>query len=436
MTTTPRNIAELTNPRTPANPHAVADAIEASGDAARDFMADLRQQTRGEPDATIDTNAYTYNGDNANLPIPADQAAAASQAQDVGSLAAVRRGMEGLPNPEAAWQRFREHQMEAAGGRGSGHEVSPEMARMQAEVRQRIETDLRLAEEMHARVQELETAAAERLVEQGTMQPDSPGIQARAREEAAAGVRDQLVAELRNPQPNYQRVRELQSIIKMLETGAYVSPDAYADVVQHQQRMRDDPVVDDEAAAGSRRVYDAGPATTDLGSLVRSIRDSLGQLAAHLGPGHSTISQVKAIAKYCLRIDHARMAAGLEPHTTEIQNHFSTERLNPESTSPAMQAALRQMVVEWADGRGLGGRSFEEQAAAYISYRFNWAQHEAARMGQMSMTREAMGGSAAPATERLEAGPGTPIPEAAPRTGAGAGGAGGRRRGAVRTGRW
>ena len=383
-------------PPNPSDPAAMAAAIKRSGDAAREFTAALRKASGGEPDAVLDTNAYTYTGIEAQLPqgrAPASrgQEAAAARQMDVASLAEIHRSMERAYGPDAPaeWARFRREAIQRA--TPGGAEVGPEQARLQKQLADELKRQFKDAEEMSTRVSAAESSMqsvlARRTQGAGEAAPDRAALLAQAREQVAAARRNELIQALQKEPIDVVRVRRLQAELKLLEPGAYASGAAIADVVQYQQALKGAPTY----AKPGQEVIDVrtgervtiGRQVTDPRELAQGAASNLAQLAEHMrgrtGDLAELHDQLKAIAKYCSRIDHARMAAGLKGGVPEIESRYRTADTD--------EAARVAMVETWAKNAGLGGSSFAEQANAFIAAHYAWARDQAIGLRLISMTR-------------------------------------------------
>jgi hypothetical protein len=414
----PRDATQL---RTPEE---VARAVEQSGAAARRFNEVLRDMIGGEPDVVLDTNAYTFTGAEARLDVPAAQAETAARVMDATSLAEVRRGMDegrlvdvDLNDPaavetarqlaEADWERFRSQALERAALEPvEGAVVSPEQEARAAEHRSQLVDRFDAAQRIYDDVVAREQQTAERL-RTGERPPEGEALVARAREEAATELRSELLSELGRRPIDFEAVRNLQARIKLLEPGAYATPAAFADVVAHQQVLAG---AQHHARPGEMVTHPRTGVESRLGSEVRDPRllaqsagSSLGQLVAHLHGGLD--SRLKAIAKYCARIDHSRMATGRATAVPEIRNNFSLSRLLGDESVPG-GPPLERMVLDWVENtappeirEGVRNLSFELQAEEFITQRFRWAQQAVVDLNIQSMSREV----AAPATPGAEA---------------------------------
>ena len=391
------------DPGTLTDAKAVAAAVERSGAAAQEFNATLRKLLGGrEPDVALDTNAYTWTGAEAKLAIPPEQAAAAAHQMDVASLTEIRRAVEshgGAPE----WTAFKQRALEQVSpGRKQPGEVGGQQAEIESHVRRDLERQFAEAESLYDRTHAAELKAREGL-KAAEPEISRASLKAQAREQVAAEARAELVKELRNSPIDFVKVSRLQAEIKLMEPGAFATAAAVADVVGYQQTLR---------GAESYQPKAVQP-VTEPQLLAQSAASNFAQMTKHLSG--SVMEQLKAVAKYAGRIDHARQATGKESQSPEIEQHFARERLakgigereaeairkgeSPpeegwEPVKADEQGALREMVKAWAVREGKMNEPFEEQAKAYIQSRVEQARDAViqARVESMVAREEAGGG--------------------------------------------
>lgn len=363
-----------------ADPAEVAKAVEASGEAVRRFNEKMRALTGGEPDVTIDTNAYRWTGADAPLEIPAEQRAAVDFKENVARHVEIRRGIEasGAPDAAARWEAYQNEAMDSRASPRRGAGGSGQM--MLAKMRQQLRLEFKAADEMYDSIKGQEDAAQQKLgAENPGMDPKS--MKARVNEEVASQAQKELADALKAG--DFARARELQLRVKLSEPGAFAQQAAVQDVVEFQQRMsRPDP--------SRPGVPDAKP-LTDVKALSKSSASVFAQLSEHLRG--STMGQLKTIAKYCARIDLDAFFSGLAPDVPEIDNNFSYQRMaknaadwgEPIPLKGTEEASLHRMVEQWT---GLPEGGFTEAAAQdFIKAHYEWARQRVIQMANMAAAK-------------------------------------------------
>ena len=409
VTFDPRNERSLLDPATADSdsptydPDRLADAVERSGQSAQAFMDHLRARLGGrEPDLAIDTNAYTYTGWEADFRMSSRQEAEGSHRMDVVGLVEMRRAMQEA-NPEGAeaeWNRFREESVQRVweGDEAEGGEVGSRQTEQQLEVMERIERQFDDAEAMADAIAAMESDVRERL-SSGETPPEAAALEAQVAEESARRFRQELVEAFRQSPLDWARIRELQGAIKLVEPESYATRAAVEDVVEHQQRRtaaREDVSPGQTAehwATGDE--FTQGARVTDPQQVSQSATSSLAQLTSHL---HGELfGQLKAVAKYCYRIDHCREALGARPDTPEIRDNWTGGRLTWASDFDSMRPQiLRDMVQQWAASHGLAREPFDVQARAYIDFRRRWAEDAVQQLRVAAATRASASGEPLP----------------------------------------
>lgn len=281
----------------------------------------------------------------------------------------------------------------------------PQQWAMQQEIRERIDQQFRDAEVMAGEIASLEAQVREEAAAAGR---PTEGVAGRSQmgEDAAGRLRQELVEALRSEPIEWSRVRQLQGMIKLVEPESYSSEGAIRDVVHHQQVLASslEPVSPEssEGEAGADRGGQAtnwvtgdemiqGPRITDPQLLTQSARSSLAQLMRHVGG--NTMSQLKAVAKYCYRIDMAREGTGANPDTPEIRSNFTHERLFHDQLP---NDALQNMVMDWARSHGGADQDFDILAHAYIQFRLAWARDAVQGLQVLTTSRQAAMGEESP----------------------------------------
>ncbi|HWA82994.1 MAG TPA: hypothetical protein VG820_06160, partial [Fimbriimonadaceae bacterium] len=333
------NDADVTmKPKLPPNPtpQDVAKAVALSGEAAEFVRAKLREAVKGDPGAAIDTNIYTYTGSEAAIDIPKAQQASVALKLDAAGLAAMKESMT-----PTEWADFKQRALEKAQPSNSKpNEVGPAQFEFERRARADMEARLNEAEKTTADIEDAKTKTRENLLKE---HPELKGNRALldglTRDKAADTFRSELVEAL--GKGDMARARELQTKIKMVEEGAYVTPAAYENVVQAQQRM-------------SRGESKFESLSTDPHENAQAAADIYAQMKKHADAG-SLMDRLKSVAKNRARLE---IEAGRPGDIPYIEENFSQSRMKDnynqlhaeegQKVANDDKAALRKMVTDWA----------------------------------------------------------------------------------------
>lgn len=253
----------------------INDDVAASVEGVRDAYKELKK--RGlDPDKSLDANFYTELHEGKIAASNAAEADQILQDQSVVSLAEMRMNMS-----DDQWKAYQQAQLTSLGEGGTAKGLQEQI---EADARKRMNDQFQQAEAMAA------------------------SLKGGDRETLLAARQQALLDAIANG-ASAQEIRKRMAEIKLLEPDAYGTRAAVEGVVDYQQAIArgtaDDymkltrPMPDDTAGKFAVHAQEASA--------------SLAKMFGHAhGPGKNTLSDVRAMAKYLGRIDHAFFEAGLD----------------------------------------------------------------------------------------------------------------------------
>lgn len=337
----------------------IADQIRAAADAAEFINRKLRERLGGAPDHALDTNIYSYIGeDRVRLDTPELRARAGALEAEIG-LAEARRGVD-----PATWDALQK----AISGQLAGSD--PMSRQALADLNQRMQAGIATERALAA---ELERTQA--TLREAGVREDQIAVQ--ARDAILAGKKRQLADLFAAENPDMIRILRLQAEIRWFAPDAYASGAAFDYAVGVGQARR--AAGTDSAAAAGRDVPTQADVLADLAAnwarersrpeeqrmalYAAAATAQLGMLGAHTHGAPP--DQVKAAAKYAARIldllNYSRMGGTEGTVPTALANFVqgrwpqATDAMRVEMLVRfARDAGMESGIVRGADGQPTG----------------------------------------------------------------------------------
>ena len=306
----------------------VHENIATSVEAVRDAYHSLRQKGF-DPDRALDANFYTELHES-SLPVTPREAHQIQQDQSAVSLAEMRMNMS-----DSQWQTYRSEQLQSL---GEGRPATGLQAHVESQARGHLEQQFREAEAIAARLKNSNRTQTDVLAE---------------RQQA---LLDAL--ERKAPTPE---IRQIMAEIKLLEPDAYGTRAAVEGVVDYQQAI----------ARGSSETYIDHPrrlpedGTGRLAVLGQEASASLGKMFGHAKSDDNNLSDVRSIAKYLGRVEHAMMEAGFDTSSDEMIALKNLLMSAKHSDTP--DRATAQALRDWAQQTNRGHLSEPELRDAWVT---------------------------------------------------------------------
>jgi Pretoxin HINT domain/Annexin len=312
----------------------VHENVAASVEAVRDAYHSLRQKGF-DPDRALDANFYTELHES-SLPVTPREAHQIQQNQSAVSLAEMRMNMS-----DSQWQTYRSEQLQSL---GEGLPATGLQAHVESQARGHLEQQFREAEAIAARLKNLDRTQTDVLAE-----------------------RQQALLEALERKAPTPEIRQIMAEIKLLEPDAYGTRAAVEGVVDYQQAI----------ARGSSETYIDHPrrlpkdGAGHLAVLGQEASASLGKMFGHTKSDGNSLSDVRSIAKYLGRVEHALMEAGLDNSSNLIAlKNLLMAAKHSEMPDQATAQALR----DWAQQTNRGHLSEPQLRDAWVTEAQRFAQ--------------------------------------------------------------